>query len=71
MKNLATTLRLTFATTGMLLLLGGFNLVHAQGPGSGGPRPGATNVPIDGGASLLLAAGGAYGLRRLRRAKRR
>lgn len=39
---------------------------YAQ-PGSGGPTPGATTaVPIDGGASLLLAAGGAYGLKRLR-----
>ena len=40
----------------------------AQGPGSGGPTPtgGATQIPIDGGASLLLAAGGAYGLKRLR-----
>lgn len=37
-------------------------------PGSGGPTPGAapTGVPIDGGASLLLAGGVAYGLRKLR-----
>lgn len=39
-------------------------------PGSGGPSPGTpanpTAVPIDGGISLLLAAGGAYGLKRLR-----
>ncbi|GAA4013417.1 hypothetical protein GCM10022408_28090 [Hymenobacter fastidiosus] len=41
--------------------------VLAQGPGLGGPKPGATNVPIDGGASLLLAGGVALGLRRLRR----
>ncbi|WP_188814713.1 PID-CTERM protein-sorting domain-containing protein [Hymenobacter cavernae] len=43
----------------------------AQGPGSGGPTPGApaepTAVPLDGGASLLLASGAAYGLRKLRR----
>jgi hypothetical protein len=38
----------------------------AQGPGNGGPRPGATEIPIDGGASLLLAGGVALGLRRLR-----
>lgn len=43
-------------------------------PGSGGPSPAAipgadpdpTAVPIDGGLSFLLAAGGAYGLKRLR-----
>ena len=36
-------------------------------PTSGGPAPAAaTPVPIDGGVSLLLAAGGAYGLKRLR-----
>ncbi|GAB3830650.1 PID-CTERM protein-sorting domain-containing protein [Hymenobacter jeollabukensis] len=47
--------------------------VLAQDPGSGGPTPGApepTAVPLDGGASLLLAAGAAYGLRRLRRASK-
>ncbi len=38
-------------------------------PGSGGPDPGApaaTETPLDGGASLLLAGGVAYGLRKLR-----
>ena len=43
---------------------------QAQGPGSGGPTPdpnSPTAVPIDGGASLLLLAGGALALRRLRR----
>ena len=44
---------------------------RAQTPGSGGPTPQEpttppTNVPIDGGASLLLASGVAYGLKRLR-----
>ncbi|GAA4013147.1 hypothetical protein GCM10022408_27610 [Hymenobacter fastidiosus] len=52
---------------GLLLLASA--TTQAQGPGSGGPRPGATAVPIDGGASLLLAAGAAYGLRRLRTTK--
>ena len=38
-------------------------------PTTGGPTPGTQQpaaVPIDGGVSLLLAAGAAYGLRRLR-----
>jgi len=46
--------------------------VPVQVPGSGGPKPGnlpATEIPIDGGVSLLLAAGGAYGLKRLRAAR--
>ncbi|RZL13331.1 MAG: hypothetical protein EOO62_08430 [Hymenobacter sp.] len=40
---------------------------HAQ-PSSGGPtqQAGPMAVPLDGGASLLLAGGAAYGLRRLR-----
>ncbi|HEX8429137.1 PID-CTERM protein-sorting domain-containing protein [Hymenobacter sp.] len=50
----------------VLLLIAGS--LRAQGPGSGGPTP--TAVPIDGGASLLLAAGAAYGLRRLRKLRR-
>lgn len=43
--------------------------VNAQGPGSGGPQPGGspTEVPIDGGASLMLAGGAAFALRRLRK----
>ncbi|GAA4384891.1 MprA protease, GlyGly-CTERM protein-sorting domain-containing form [Hymenobacter koreensis] len=43
----------------------------AQGPGSGGPQPGGspTVIPIDGGASLLLAGGAAFALRKLRRQK--
>lgn len=55
------------------LLLTTTALVQAQGdPGSGGPVPGTpaadpTAVPLDGGASLLLAAAGAYGLARLRK----
>ena len=42
----------------------------AQDPGSGGPQPGTpdpTTIPIDGGASLLLAGGAAYALNRLRK----
>ncbi|WP_019946929.1 PID-CTERM protein-sorting domain-containing protein [Hymenobacter aerophilus] len=44
----------------------------AQGPGPGGPVPNQpTAVPIDGGAGLLLAAGAAYGLKRLRQHRAR
>ena len=52
-----------------LLLLG--RALQAQGPGSGGPQPGGapTGIPLDGGASLLLAGGVAYALRRLRSKK--
>jgi len=70
MKSIATILRLTLATTGLFLLAGGFNLVQAQGPGTGGPDPDPTAVPIDGGASLLLAAGVGFGLKKLRDQRR-
>ena len=56
-----------------LLLLAGAGVQHAAAqPSSGGPQPGAgpTATPLDGGASLLLAGGVAYGLRRLRQARR-
>lgn len=43
-------------------------------PGGGGPEPGpgnggggATDVPLDGGVSLLVAAGVGLGIKRLRR----
>lgn len=52
----------------LLVLLLAASSLQAQGPGSGGPTPIA--VPIDGGASLLLAAGAAYGLNRLRKMRR-
>jgi len=44
----------------------------AQQPGSGGPAPqdDPTAVPLDGGASLLLASGVAYGLKKLRDRRR-
>ncbi|RAK70534.1 PID-CTERM protein-sorting domain-containing protein [Hymenobacter edaphi] len=61
------------------LLSGAFLLLlsyaaQAQTPGSGGPEPGTpaepTAVPLDGGASLLLAGGAAYALNRLRKRRR-
>ena len=53
---------------GVLLMLAG-SVAQAQ-PGSGGPGPGTPDpsaVPLDGGASLLLAGGVSYAIRRLRR----
>lgn len=45
-------------------------LCDLQGPGSGGPGgggPAPAGVPVDGGASLLMAAGAAYAVRRFRK----
>ena len=66
--NKAFILRALYATAGSILFTA---LSAIAQPGSGGPGPGTqppdpTAVPLDGGASLLLAAGGAYGLKRLR-----
>jgi hypothetical protein len=65
------TLRRSLPLAGLVLLLAGAT-AQAQ-PGSGGPGPGTpttpvtpTDVPLDGGASLLLAGGVGYGLKRLR-----
>ncbi|MCI1188462.1 hypothetical protein MON38_13620 [Hymenobacter sp. DH14] len=70
MNSFIPTLRLFLSAAGVCLLAGVFTPALAQGPGSGGPAPGTpTGVPIDGGASLLLAAGAAYGLKRLRNAR--
>lgn len=67
MKNNAFARTLAILTAGLLGLAA---TAQAQdNPGSGGPtsgNPPATQVPIDGGASLLLAGGVALGLRKLR-----
>ncbi|GAA4438963.1 hypothetical protein GCM10023188_34780 [Pontibacter saemangeumensis] len=57
-----------------VLFITGVSDVAAQRKGNGIPpgknKPGnpgtSTGVPIDGGASVLLAAGAAYGLKKLR-----
>ncbi|RZK24538.1 MAG: hypothetical protein EOO56_00985 [Hymenobacter sp.] len=59
-------MRITLITAACLL----FTLVSQAQPGSGGPAP-AASVPIDGGASLFLAGGAAYIVRRLRQRQRR
>jgi hypothetical protein len=63
-----------------LAFITGFTLISyctfAQGPGTGGPTPGPpnsppTDIPIDGGASLLIAGGVAFGLKKLRDRRRK
>ena len=47
------------------------SLALAQGPPGGGVEPlDPTPVPIDGGASLLLASGVAFGIQKLRNRRR-
>lgn len=62
-------------------LLPVFTLVVAVGTaalaqGTGGPLPGGTTpdptaIPLDGGVSLLLAGGVAYGLKHLRKRRKK
>ena len=64
------TFHLILVTVGLFLTSAAFTGAMAQ-PGSGGPGPGTqppdpTAVPLDGGASLLLAAGVGFGVKRLR-----
>jgi hypothetical protein len=64
-------LRLSLATAGLWLLTGTLAATHAQSPTTGGPSPQApAAVPLDGGASLLVAAGIGLGLRKVRRLRR-
>lgn len=58
MKNIIIKLILT------LTLIFTAAMAFAQGP------PGPPATPIDGGLSLLLAAGGVYGIKKLRDARR-
>lgn len=67
MKN-SSFLRLVLATAGFWLATG--SLTHAQAPSTGGPSPQPAAVPLDGGASLLVAAGIGLGWRKLRSLRR-
>ena len=62
---------LTLLAAITVLVIGAVTASLAQvGPVTGGPGPGgnagSTGVPIDGGASFLLAGGAAYAVRKLR-----
>ena len=64
---------LTRLLPALILVLAFGEIVLAQ-PGSGGPGPGApaaTAVPLDGGISLLLAGGLAYGMKHLRNRRKK
>ena len=61
-------LRLALATAGFWLATSA--LSHAQSPTTGGPSPQPAAVPLDGGASLVLAAGVGLGWRKLRSLRR-
>lgn len=55
-----------------LLLVAISGTVLAQAPADGGPAPTSpTAIPLDGGVSLLLASGLAYGLNHLRKRRKR
>lgn len=55
----------------LTLLLASAGAALAQ-PGSGGPSPSApTETPLDGGVSLLLAGGVAYGIKHLRNRRKK
>lgn len=71
MKNSLKLLKKITLITG-ICLCAGMVKVYAQGaPDDGGPTPTEpppppAEIPIDGGASLLVAGGVAYGLKKLR-----
>lgn len=72
MKEITNLLARTILVVALLFSLGTVKVL-AQGdpPDTGGPTPPPptptpTEIPIDGGASLLIAGGVAYGLKKLR-----
>jgi hypothetical protein len=71
LMRIPTSLRSLMAVAA-LLVAGSVQQAMAQAPGTGGPPAPTdpTEVPIDGGASLLLAGSVAYGLRKLRQRRK-
>lgn len=63
---------LTRLLPAFVLLVAAGGTVLAQAPADGGPSPtGPTAIPLDGGISLLLAGGVAYGIKQLRNRRKR
>lgn len=56
-----------YITTAALLLF----VMTSQAQPSGGPSPAPNGVPIDGGASLLLAGGAAYVVRKIQQRRKK
>jgi hypothetical protein len=73
--RIPTFFRSFLAAAVVLLAAGSAQQALAQAPGTGGPTPTPpttpTEVPLDGGASLLLAGSVAYGLRKLRQRRQK
>ena len=65
-KNRFLQMGIIFAIALMPLLGQGQDPNGVPDPGNGGGNPDAGSVPIDGGLSLLLAAGVGYGAKKLR-----
>lgn len=61
---------LLFAGLAVLIVFVGPEVMGQPGPGGGPPPPppAPAQVPIDGGLALLALAGGAYAVKKLRRA---
>ena len=59
----------------LVIMVAAGGTVLAQEPADGGPAPanpaGPTDIPLDGGVSLLLAGGITYGLKQLRDRRKR
>ncbi|MBF9236366.1 hypothetical protein I2I05_03065 [Hymenobacter sp. BT683] len=66
LKKLLPSLLMVAATTVFAFAQG-----SSDDPDTGGPVPAPVNVPIDGGVSLLLAGGVAFGVKQLRNRRRK